>query len=83
MWGIGVERDGSSAVNFLSLQPLGRNRAVPQLWIESQRLSRLGFPPACAGHAYRPVTPLEIRSDSGHLTLKPTILGENHVSICA
>ena len=58
-------------MNFLSLQPLGRNRAVPRLWIESQRLSRLGFPPG---------TPLEIRSHSGQLTLTPAILGENHVS---
>ncbi len=58
-------------MNFLSLQPLGRNRAVPRLWIESQRLSPLGFPPG---------TPLEIRSDAGALTLRPAILGENHVS---
>jgi DNA (cytosine-5)-methyltransferase 1 len=41
------------------------------LWIESQRLSRLGFMPG---------TPLEIRSQSGQLTLKPALLGENHVS---
>ena len=58
-------------MNFLSLQPLGRNREVPRLWIESQRLNRLGFPPG---------TPLEIRSHSGQLTLTPAILGENHVS---
>ena len=58
-------------MNFLSVQPLGRNRAVSRLWIESQRLSRLGFPPG---------TPLEIRSHAGQLTLKPAILGENHVS---
>lgn len=32
-------------MNFLSLQPLGRNREVPRLWIESQRLHRLGFTP--------------------------------------
>ncbi len=58
-------------MNFLSLQPLGRNREVPRLWIESQRLHRLGFTPG---------TPLDIRSQSGQLTLKPAILGENHVS---
>ena len=58
-------------MNFLSLQPLGRNRTVPRLWIESQRLNRLGFTPG---------TPLEIRSESGQLTLTPAILGENHVS---
>ena len=58
-------------MNFLSVQPLGRNREVPRLWIESQRLNRLGFTPG---------TPLAIRSQSGQLTLKPAILGENHVS---
>ena len=58
-------------MNFLSVQPLGRNRAVPRLWIESQRLSRLGFPPG---------TPLEIRSHAGQLTLKPEIFDDNHVT---
>jgi DNA (cytosine-5)-methyltransferase 1 len=58
-------------MNLLTIQPLGRNRAVPRLWIESQRLHRLGFAPG---------TPLEIRSQSGQLTLKPAILGQNHVS---
>jgi hypothetical protein len=58
-------------MNLLAIQPLGRNRAVPRLWIESQRLHRLGFEPG---------TPLEIRSQFGQLTLRPAILGENHVS---
>lgn len=58
-------------MNFLSPQPLGRHRTVPRLWIESQRLNRLGFTPG---------TPLAIRSDAGALTLRPAILGENHVS---
>jgi hypothetical protein len=58
-------------MNLIAFQPLGRNREIHRLWIESQRLSRLGFAPG---------TPLEIRSQSGQLTLKPAILGENHVS---
>ena len=58
-------------MNLIALQPLGRNRDIHRLWIESQRLHRLGFAPG---------TPLEIRSQSGQLTLKPAILGENHVS---
>jgi hypothetical protein len=58
-------------MSFLAIQPLGRNRDAHRLWIESQRLNRLGFTPG---------TPLEIRSQSGQLTLKPAILGENHVS---
>ena len=58
-------------MNLLTIQPLGRNRELPRLWIESRRLHRLGFTPG---------TPLEIHSHSGQLTLKPAILGENHVS---
>jgi hypothetical protein len=58
-------------MNLIAIQPLGRNRDIHRLWIESQRLHRLGFAPG---------TPLEIRSHSGQLTLKPAILGENHVS---
>jgi DNA (cytosine-5)-methyltransferase 1 len=58
-------------VNLIAIQPLGRNRDIHRLWIESQRLNRLGFTPG---------TPLAIRSQSGQLTLKPAILGENHVS---
>jgi hypothetical protein len=62
---------GEVGMNLLAIQPLGRNREAHRLWIESQRLQRLGFAPG---------TPLEIRSASGQLTLKPAILGENHVS---
>ena len=57
--------------NLMAIQPLGRNRDIHRLWIESQRLHRLGFAPG---------TPLEIRSQANQLTLKPAILGENHVS---
>ena len=58
-------------MNLLAIQPLGRNREMYRLWIESQRLHRLGFAPR---------TPLDIRNQSGQLILKPAILGENHVS---
>jgi DNA (cytosine-5)-methyltransferase 1 len=58
-------------MNLIAIQPLGRNRAIHRLWIESQRLHRLGFTPG---------TPLGIRKLAGQLTLKPAILGENHVS---
>jgi hypothetical protein len=58
-------------MNLIAIQPLGGNREIHRLWIESQRLPRLGFTPG---------TPLEIRSQSGQLTLTPAILGENHVS---
>ncbi len=58
-------------MNLIAIQPLGRNRESHRLWIESQRLHKLGFAPG---------TPLAIRSQSGQLTLTPAILGENHVS---
>ena len=47
-------------MNLIAIQPLGRNRDIHRLWIESQRLNRLGF-----SHG----TPLEIISQSGQLTL--------------
>ncbi len=59
---------------FMSLvvfQPLGRNRDVPRLWIESQRLNQLGF---SAG------TPIQIEVQQENLTLRPAVLAENHVS---
>jgi DNA (cytosine-5)-methyltransferase 1 len=58
-------------MDLIAIQPLGRNREAHRLWIESLRLNRLGFTPG---------TPLEIRSHANQLTLKPAILGENHVS---
>jgi DNA (cytosine-5)-methyltransferase 1 len=58
-------------VSLIAIQPLGRNRDNLRLWIESRRLEQLGFT-----HG----TPLEIQCQSGVLTLRPTILGENHVS---
>jgi DNA (cytosine-5)-methyltransferase 1 len=58
-------------MQFIGMQKLGRNGDRWRLWIESQRLNRLGFVPG---------TPLAIQSESGALTLRPAILGENHVS---
>lgn len=57
--------------DLLSIQPLGRNRDTPRLWIESQRLNRLGFGPGVA---------LKIESQPERLVLRSTLLGENHVS---
>ena len=58
-------------MTLLAIQPLGRNRDHLRLWIESRRLEQLGFT-----HG----TPLEIKSQPGGLTLRPAVLGENHVS---
>src|SRR5688572_4539845 len=58
-------------MNLLAIQRLGRNRDAPRLWIESQRLNRLGFT-----HG----TPLAVDSRTDSLVLTPAILGENHVS---
>src|ERR1039458_957773 len=58
-------------MTLLAIQPLGRNRDHLRLWIESRRLEQLGF-----SHG----TPLEIKSQSETLTLRPAVLGENHVS---
>ena len=56
---------------LIALQSLGRNRDTPRLWIESQRLSSLGFPPG---------TPLQVEQRTNSLTLRAAILAENHVS---
>jgi hypothetical protein len=58
-------------MSLIAIQPLGRNRDNLRLWIESRRLEQLGFT-----HG----TPLEIKSQPGGLTLRPAVLGENHVS---
>jgi DNA (cytosine-5)-methyltransferase 1 len=55
----------------LPFNPSGRNRDHLRLWIDSRRLEQLGFT-----HG----TPLEIKSQSETLTLRPAVLGENHVS---
>ena len=56
---------------LIALQSLGRNRDTPRLWIESQRLSSLGFPPG---------TPLQVEQRTDSLTLRAVILADNHVS---
>lgn len=56
---------------LISIQSLGRNRDTPRLWIESQRLSSLGFHPG---------TPLQVEQHTDSLTLRAGILAENHVS---
>lgn len=56
---------------LIALQALGRNRDTPRLWIESQRLSALGFPPG---------TPLQVEQRTESLTLRAGLLAENHVS---
>ena len=58
-------------MSLIAIQPLGRNRNNVRLWIESRRLEQLGFT-----HG----TPLEIQCQSEGLTLRPAVLGENHVS---
>ncbi len=58
-------------MNLIAIQPLGRNRDAPRLWIESQRLEHLGF-----SHGI----PLDIQTNSDRLILRPTILADNHVS---
>ena len=71
MWVHGVWFRCGGAVSLIAIQSLGQNRENVRLWIESQRLNRLGFTPG---------TPLEIESRSGQLTLRPAILANNHVS---
>ena len=58
-------------MRLLSIQKIGSNRNTPRLWIESQRLETLGFPPG---------VPLEIESKTDSLVISPAILAENHVS---
>jgi hypothetical protein len=58
-------------VKFIAIQPLGHNRDDARLWIESQRLERLGFSPG---------TPIQVEGRCESLTLRPSILAENHVS---
>ncbi len=56
------------------LSPFGSgvaNRDTPRLWLESQRLTALGFPPG---------TPLQAEQRTDCLTLRVGILAENHVS---
>jgi DNA (cytosine-5)-methyltransferase 1 len=58
-------------MKLLAVTPLGRNRETSRLWIETQRLEALGFPPGM---------PFSVEAKAGELLLKPAILAENHVS---
>ncbi len=58
-------------MKLLAVTPLGRNRETSRLWIETQRLEALGFPPGM---------PFSVEVKAGELLLKPAILAENHVS---
>ncbi len=58
-------------MHLIAIQRLGRNRENLRLWIESQRLNRLGF-----SHG----VPFEIETRADALTFRPAILAENHVS---
>jgi DNA (cytosine-5)-methyltransferase 1 len=58
-------------VSLITFQKLGRKHESLRLWIESQRLDRLGFSPGI---------PLSIETHRESLMLRPAILGENHVS---
>lgn len=58
-------------MKLLAVTPLGRNREISRLWIESSRLQALGFPPGM---------PFSVEVKTEQLLLKPAILAENHVS---
>lgn len=58
-------------MKLLALTPLGRNREISRLWIETRRLEALGFPPGM---------PFSVEAKAEELVLKPVILAENHVS---
>lgn len=58
-------------MRFLSFQRLGENRDSPRVWIESQRLSDLGFPPG---------TPFTIEPAGRSIRIRPAEVAHNHVS---
>lgn len=55
----------------MTFQRLGKNGDTPRLWIESQRLEKLGF-----SHGI----PIEVEKQPDKLVLRPVILANNHVS---
>jgi DNA (cytosine-5)-methyltransferase 1 len=58
-------------MNLINFATLGTHRGAPRVWIEGQRLARLGFMPG---------TPIEcVRRDRG-VTLAPSLLGDLSVS---
>lgn len=58
-------------MNLITFQKLGENRNTPRLWIESQRLTSLGFYPG-VGLAVEPI--------AHGLRLRPSNVADNHVS---
>lgn len=58
-------------MKLISFQKLGENRNTPRVWLESRRLSSLGFD---AG------TPIEVETRLNSVELRPAIIAENHVS---
>jgi len=58
-------------MKLISIQKLGENRNSPRLWLESRRLATLGFPPGIA---------FSVQRRSTGIRLRPTEMGDNHVS---
>jgi DNA (cytosine-5)-methyltransferase 1 len=58
-------------MKFIAYQKLGENRRSPRIWIESQRLSSLGFNPGVG---------FSIENRRNGVRLCPALLAENHVS---
>ena len=58
-------------MKLLSFQKLGENRQTPRLWLESHRLSTLGF---AVG------TPFSVEQITNDIRLRPTLRSSNHVS---
>lgn len=58
-------------MKFIAFRKLGENRSTPRVWIESRRLSSLGFSPGTA---------LKVEPTRRGIVLRPTHLSENHVA---
>lgn len=58
-------------MKLISFQRLGKNRASPRLWLESQRLEMLGFSPG---------VPFSIEQCVNGISVRPVVLANNHVS---
>src|SRR5581483_5051910 len=58
-------------MRFISFQKLGENRQSPRLWLESRRLTALGF---TAG------TPFSVTRKENGIQLRPATIANNHVS---
>ncbi len=58
-------------MKLLAFAPLGWNREISRLWIETRRLEALGFPPGM---------PFSVEAKAEELVLRSAVLAENHVS---